>query len=483
MSNTTSDTGRTGHAVVTRFAPSPTGTLHIGGARTALFNWLYARHTGGKFLLRIEDTDRERSKQEHVDAILASLKWLELDWDGEPLYQRARASRHSEAAEALLAGGRAYKCYLTPNELASMRAAAEAEKRALIVRSPWRDRDPGEAPAGVAPAIRLRTPREGETVVEDLVQGRIVFPNKDLDDMIILRSDGAPTYNFAVVVDDHDMAVTHVIRGVDHLTNAARQSQVYEALGWARPRFAHIPLVHGPDGTKLSKRHGAQGVEEYRAMGYLPAALRNYLARLGWSHGDDEIFSTSQAIEWFDVEDVGKSPGRFDFKKLADLNGRYIRNSSDEELLRHIKEFLPHATDGPTLAAQLEQAGLNRLAAALPSLKERAKTLVELVDGAAYLVATRPIAPDQNAAKLLDGTGKAVLAALIPRLEAVSDWSATALEAAVRAHAEATGAKLGSLAQPLRAALTGRTVSPPVFDVMAVLGRPESLARLKDQSA
>ena len=468
--------------VVTRFAPSPTGTLHIGGARTALFNWLYARHTGGTFLLRIEDTDRERSKQEHVDAILESLTWLGLEWDGDPLFQFARADRHRQVGEELLAAGKAYRCYLTPDELAAMRAKAEAEKRPLVIESPWRDRDPKDAPAGVKPAIRLKTRRDGETVTNDLVQGRVVVPNKDLDDLIILRSDGAPTYNFAVVVDDHDMSVTHVIRGVDHLTNTARQQQVYAALGWELPEFAHIPLVHGSDGAKLSKRHGAQGTDEYRAMGYLPAALRNYLVRLGWSHGDDEIFSTEQAIAWFDVKDVGKSPARFDFAKLADLNGHYIRKADDAELLAHIRAFLPHAQDGKALLAAVERAGWDKLAAALPGLKERAKTLPELVDGARFLLVDRPIALDDKATGLLDAAGRALLKDLHARLAGAPAWTAAALEAEVRTFAEATGAKLGKVAQPLRAALTGRAVSPPVFDVMAVLGREESLARIADQA-
>jgi len=466
--------------VVTRFAPSPTGTLHIGGARTALFNWLYARHTGGTFLLRIEDTDRERSRQEYVDAILASLKWLELDWDGAPLYQFQRADRHRVVANQLLAAGRAYKCYLTAEELAAMRAAAEAEKRPLIVESPWRNRDPSEAPAGVKPAIRLRTERAGETVVDDLVQGRVVFPNKDLDDLIILRSDGAPTYNFAVVVDDHDMGVTHVIRGVDHLTNTARQMQVYKAMDWDLPEFGHIPLVHGPDGAKLSKRHGAQGTDEYRSMGYLPAALRNYLARLGWSHGDDEIFSTAQAIEWFDVKDVGKSPARFDFAKLADLNGHYIRQANAVELMLRIKDYLAHSEGGLALAQKFERAGWGKLEAAIPGLRERAKTMTELVDGAQFIIAERPIALDDKAAKLIDADAKAMIGALVADFESASEWTPTALEERVRAFAEAGNLKLGKVAQPLRAALTGRAVSPPVFDVMAVLGRTESLARLRE---
>jgi glutamyl-tRNA synthetase len=468
--------------VVTRFAPSPTGLLHIGGARTALFNWLYAKHTGGKFLLRIEDTDRERSRPEHVAAILESLKWLELEWDGEPLSQHSRFARHQEVARELLANGRAYNCYLTPGELAQMRARAEAEKRTLTIVSPWRDRDPADAPAGVRPAIRLRTERHGESVIEDQVQGRVTFRNEDLDDMIILRSDGAPTYNFAVVVDDHDMAITHVIRGVDHLTNAARQMQVYSACAWRPPHFAHIPLVHGPDGGKLSKRHGAQGVEEYRAMGYLPAALRNYLARLGWSHGNDEIFSTGQAVQWFDIADVGKSPGRFDFAKLADLNGHYIRNCPEAELIGHLRALIEVMTDGPRLKARLEAGGWPRLAVALPGLKERAKTLLELLDNAAFLFVDRPITPDEKAAKALDDDARRQIGLLIPRLQRTTGFSAAELEAEVRRFADAGGLKLGKVAQPLRAALTGRMVSPPVFDVMQALGPEETLARLRDQA-
>ena len=468
--------------VITRFAPSPTGALHIGGARTALFNWLYARHTGGKFVLRIEDTDRERSKPEHVQSILDSLGWLELGWDGEPVSQFARADRHREVAHQLLAAGKAYNCYLSPDELAAMRARAEAEKRPLIVVSPWRDADPQTAPAGIQPVVRLKAKRDGETVVEDQVQGRVVVPNKDLDDMIILRSDGSPIYNFAVVVDDHDMGITHVIRGVDHLTNAARQTQVYAAMGWDLPVFAHIPLVHGADGAKLSKRHGAQGTDEYRAMGYLPAALRNYLARLGWSHGDDEVFSTEQAIAWFDVADVGKSPARFDFAKLGDLNGQYIRKADNAELLARIQDYLPHAEGGPALSARFAAAGWDKLAAALPSLKERAKTLPELVDGAQFLVATRPLTLDDKALKLIDADAKAALTKLAALFEAAPTWDTATLEAIVRDYAEAHSLKLGKVAQPLRAALTGRAVSPPVFDVMAVLGKAEALKRIRDQA-
>ncbi|HEY7549928.1 MAG TPA: glutamate--tRNA ligase [Hyphomicrobiaceae bacterium] len=480
-------------SVVTRFAPSPTGFLHIGGARTALFNWLYARHAGGRFLLRVEDTDRERSTEAAVKAILDGLAWLELDWDGEPLFQFPRAPRHREVADEMLAAGRAYRCYLTPDELKAMhdaiaaeRALAREEKRAprgpQTVQSPWRDRDAGEAPAGVAPVLRLRAPREGETVVDDKVQGRVVVPNTQLDDMIILRSDRTPTYNFAVVVDDHDMGVTHVIRGVDHLTNAARQVQIYKAMGWQVPVMAHIPLIHGPDGAKLSKRHGALGIEAYRAMGFLPAGLRNYLARLGWSHGDDEIFSTEQMVEWFDIGDVNKAAARLDFAKMADVNAHYIRQSTDAELLRRIQAFLPEAEGGPELAARFAAVGWDKLAVALPSLKGRAKTLRELVDGAGYLIAERPLVLEDKAAKALDGASRALLARLLPQLEASRGWQAPALEGLVRAFCGAEIIKLGAVAQPLRAALTGRAVSPPVFDVMAALGREEALARIRDQA-
>jgi glutamyl-tRNA synthetase len=479
--------------VVTRFAPSPTGYLHIGGARTALFNWLYARHTGGKFLLRIEDTDRVRSTEPAIKAILDGLRWLELDWDGEPLSQFARAARHREVAEEMLANGKAYRCYLTPAELEAMQKAilaerelAKQEKRAprgpQTIQSPWRDRDPMEAPTGVAPVLRLRAPRDGETVIDDRVQGRVAVPNTQLDDMIILRSDGTPIYNFAVVVDDHDMDITHVIRGVDHLTNAARQVQIYKAMGWDLPIFAHVPLIHGTDGAKLSKRHGALGIEAYRAMGFLPAALRNYLVRLGWSHGDDEIFSTEQAVAWFDIDDINKSPGRLDFAKLADVNSHYIRQANEAELIRRIKDLLAELPDGAETTARIETAGWDRLAKALPSLKERAKTLNDLLSGASYLLAMRPLQIDDKAGKLLDAEGRANLAELCSQLEAAADWHAPTLEALVRTYAERTGQKLGKVAQPLRAALTGSAVSPPVFDVMTVLGREEALARIRDQA-
>ena len=468
--------------VVTRFAPSPTGYLHIGGARTALFNWLYARHTGGKMLLRIEDTDRERSTEPAIAAILNGLKWLELDWDGKPLYQFARIERHREVALELLAAGNAYHCYASPQELTDMREAARAAGRSKMYDGRWRDRDPKDAPAGVKPVIRLKAPLDGETVIEDRVQGRVVWQNADLDDMIILRSDGTPVYNHAVVVDDHDMGITHVIRGVDHLTNAARQVQIYKAMNWEIPVFAHVPLIHGPDGAKLSKRHGSPAIETYRAMGYLPAGLRNYLARLGWSHGDDEIFSTAQMIKWFDIDDINKAPGRLDFAKLADVNAHYIRQASTDELLARIKDFLPDAEGGPALASRIQAVGWDKLAAALPSLKERAKTLKELVDGAGYLLASRPLALDDKAAKLLDAEARANLAKLLALFEGVADWKAPAIEAVVRDFVSASGLKLGKIAQPLRAALTGSAVSPPVFDVMAVLGRDEALARIRDQA-
>jgi len=466
--------------VITRFAPSPTGYLHIGGARTALFNWLYSKAKGGEFKLRIEDTDRKRSTPEAIDAILEGLKWLGLDWDGDPVYQFARAQRHKEVAEALLACGSAYYCFTTPEELDAMREKARAEGRPPIYDRRWRERDPKEAPEDVKPVVRFKAPIEGETMVDDLVQGRVVFQNENLDDLVILRGDGTPTYNLSVVVDDHDMGLTHIVRGVDHLTNAARQSLIYKAMGWTIPQFAHVPLIHGPDGAKLSKRHGALGIEAYRDMGYLPAAMRNYLVRLGWSHGDDEIFSSQQMINWFDLADIGKSAARFDFKKLADLNGHYIRGSSDEELVGHIKVLLPHIEGGPALIAAHEADNWARLTAAMPGLKERAKTLLELMDNAAFLTATRPLELDAKAGKLLDDGARQMLGNLCAAFENVSDWSSEALETAVRDFAGENDLKLGKVAQPLRAALTGRTVSPPIFDVMAVLGRTETLLRLRD---
>lgn len=469
--------------VVTRFAPSPTGFLHIGGARTALFNWLYARSTGGRMLLRIEDTDRERSTDAAVTAILDGLTWLGLDWEGDAISQFARADRHREIAERLLAEGKAYRCYATPAELEEMRATAMAEGRPPRYDGRWRDRDGAEAPEGIAPAIRFRTPAEGETVVDDVVQGRVVIPNKDLDDLIILRSDGTPTYNLSVVVDDHDMGVTHIVRGVDHLTNAARQTNLYDALGWDVPVMAHIPLIHGPDGAKLSKRHGALGVEAYRAMGYLPAAMRNYLARLGWSHGDDEIFSTDEMIAWFTLEGIGKSAARFDFAKLENLNGHYMRSTDDAALMAAFLATLPHLEGGPALAERLDDAGRARIEALLPGLKERAKTLLDLLDGVQFLVASRPLAFDEKAAKILADGGAEVLKALLPHLEKVAEWTVEATDEAVRTFAEAEGLKLGKVAQPLRAALTGRSTSPGIFEVLAVLGKDESLGRIRDLAA
>ncbi len=468
-------------AVVTRFAPSPTGYLHIGGARTALFNWLYARHTGGRMLLRIEDTDRERSTDAAIAAILDGLKWLGLEWDGAPIYQFARAGRHREVAEALLASGKAYRAYDTPEELNEMRAIARAEGRFARYDGGWRDRDPSEAPAGIAPSIRIKSPQGGETIVEDRVQGRIAFPNDDLDDFVILRSDGTPTYMLAVVVDDHDMGVTQIIRGDDHLTNAARQKVLYDALGWPLPALAHIPLIHGPDGAKLSKRHGALGVDAYRAKGYLPSAMRNYLVRLGWSHGDDEIMSTDQMIAWFDISGIGRSAARFDFAKLENLNAHYLRQMADAELLATLIDELRHLPGGDAFQAKLDPDRLHRLREAMPLLKERAKTLVELIDRAEFIVAQRPLAMDEKAAALLGPEARALLGPLRHRLGSVGDWSAPAIEEAVKAFADAEGIKLGTIAQPLRAALTGRAASPGIFDVFAILGKSESLARMADQ--
>jgi glutamyl-tRNA synthetase len=469
--------------VITRFAPSPTGFLHIGGARTALFNWLYARHTGGKMLLRIEDTDRARSTDAATTAILEGLKWLGLEWDGEPVSQFARAERHREIALKLLESGKAYRCYASQQELAEMREKARAEGRPPRYDGRWRDRDQSQAPEGIEPVIRIKSPQEGETIVEDKVQGTVRFPNKDLDDFIILRSDGSPTYMHAVVVDDHDMGVTHIIRGDDHLTNAARQTIIYQAMNWDVPVMAHIPLIHGPDGAKLSKRHGALGVEAYREMGYLPAALRNYLVRLGWSHGDDEVISTEDMIRWFEIEDVNKGAARFDFRKLEALNGIYIRQSPDADLTEALVEVLPYLPNGSALAEKITTEKRSQLAAAMPGLKERAKTMVELAEGAAFIFAERPLILDEKAADILNEDARGLLSQLLPLLNALPDWSASSAEAAIREFAESNSIKLGAVAQPLRAALTGRSTSPGVFDVMAVLGREESLARIHDQAS
>jgi glutamyl-tRNA synthetase len=468
--------------IVTRFAPSPTGFLHIGGARTALFNWLYARGRGGKMLLRIEDTDRERSTKEAIDAILDGLNWLGIAWDDEPIYQFSRSARHREVVEQMLAAGAAYRCYATPEELTAMREQARAEGRKKLYDGRWRDRDPSEAAPGMKPTIRLKAPLAGETVIEDHVQGRVVWQNENLDDFVLLRSDGTPTYMLAVVVDDHDMGVTHIIRGDDHLTNAPRQKQIYGAMGWQMPQMAHIPLIHGPDGAKLSKRHGALGVEAYRAMGYLPQTMRNYLARLGWSHGDQEIFSTEELIAAFDLAQVGRSPARLDLARLDNLNGHYIRKLSDKELLAEIERILPHIAGGPELAAKLSPELRQRLLMAMPGLKERAKTLVELVEGARYLWSDRPLQLDDKAAGILTPEARGLLRELASDLGAVDSWTPAATEQAVRSFAERKETKLANVAQPLRAALTGRTTSPPIFDVLAVLGRDESLARLADQT-
>lgn len=461
--------------VVTRFAPSPTGYLHIGGARTALFNWLFAKHHGGKYLLRIEDTDRARSTEPAIAAILDGLSWLGLPWDGEVTYQFSRAARHAEVALEMLAKGHAYHCYASPQELEEMRAAQKAAGKPMRYDGRWRDRDPKDAPAGVKPVVRLRAPQSGQTVIKDAVQGEVTVENAQLDDMILLRADGTPTYMLAVVVDDHDMGVTHVIRGDDHLNNAFRQLQIIRAMGWPEPVYAHIPLIHGPDGAKLSKRHGALGVDAYRDMGFLPAALRNYLLRLGWGHGDDEIISTAQAIEWFDLAGVGRSASRFDMAKLTNLNAHYLRETPDAELLPLV---LPRIEE--KLGGKVADAGRERILRGLDGVKPRARTLVELADSLAfYARAGAPPITDDKALGVLTPDARAVMAKLAPALEAqASNWSEKAIEEAVRTFAEANGLKLGQVAQPLRVALTGSTASPGIFEVLAVLGPAESKARL-----
>ena len=463
--------------VVTRFAPSPTGFLHIGGARTALFNWLYARHTGGDFLLRIEDTDRARSTQPAIDAILEGMRWLGLDWDGDVVFQFARAARHAEVANQMVASGHAYRCYATAEELEAMRAEQRARKLPMRYDGRWRDRTPGPEQADMPFVVRLRAEQTGATTIHDIVQGDVTVQNAELDDMVLLRSDGTPTYMLAVVVDDHDMGVTHVIRGDDHLNNAFRQLGIIRAMGWPEPVYAHVPLIHGADGAKLSKRHGALGVEAYRdELGILPEALVNQLLRLGWGHGDDEIFTIDQAIDWFDVKDVGRSPSRFDLKKLDNINGHYIREADDARLAALTLPYLESA-----LGHEVDATGQDLLRRSMAVLKPRAKDLRELSDGALFLFRTRPLAMDERAASLLDGDGIDLLAGAHRSIAAADEWSGEALERAIRTVAEAAGVGLGKVAQPLRAALTGRTTSPGIFDVLVLLGRDESLGRLSDR--
>ncbi|MCR9067552.1 MAG: glutamate--tRNA ligase [Rhodobacteraceae bacterium] len=462
--------------VITRFAPSPTGFLHIGGARTALFNWLYARGRGGKFLLRIEDTDRARSTPEATQAILDGLTWLGLDWDDEAISQFARADRHAEVARAMLENGTAYKCFSTQDEIAAFRDAARAEGRSTLFLSPWRDMPEARHPD--APyVIRLKAPRDGETVIEDAVQGRVTVRNDQLDDMILLRSDGTPTYMHAVVVDDHDMGVTHVIRGDDHLNNAARQTQVYRAMGWPVPVWAHIPLIHGPDGKKLSKRHGALGVMDYAAMGYPPAAMRNYLARLGWSHGDDELFDDARARDWFDLSGIGRSPARLDLKKLENVAGWHIARMEDADLVAEIDRFCAITGQPP-----LSQAQKDGLMAGLYAVKERAKSIPDLIEKAQFILGSRPFTPDEKAAQALDPVSRGILNELTAQLQN-ANWSKDTLEAILTGVADGHGLKFGQLAAPLRAALSGRSVSPSVYDMMLVIGREETLARLTDAAA
>jgi glutamyl-tRNA synthetase len=463
---------------VLRFPPSPTGFLHIGGARTALFNWLYAKHTGGTFRLRIEDTDRERSTPEAVAAILSGMEWLGLNWDGQTVYQFARAERHREIAEQLLKDDRAYRCYATQEELEEMRAKQRAEGKPVRYDGRWRDRDPSDAPKDAPFVVRLKAEQTGETIVRDVVQGDVRFANEQLDDMILLRSDGTPTYMLAVVVDDHDMGVTHVIRGDDHLNNTPRQMQIIKAMGWPMPVYGHVPMILGPDGAKLSKRHGALAVEAYRDMGYLPETMRNYLLRLGWSHGNDEIISTEQAIEWFNLENIGKSPARFDFKKLDNLNGHYIRSSSDDTLIAEMEAHLAREQSPRSLTPLARE----RLRAALPDMRERAKTVIELAQGAEFLFTDGPREIDAQADKVLTPDARKLLGELAANFEK-AEWRAETLEQLAREFAESKGVKLGQVAQPIRAALTGRGTSPPIFSMLAVLGRAESLVRIRAYAA
>lgn len=464
--------------VVTRFAPSPTGFLHIGGARTALFNWLFSRHHGGKFRLRIEDTDAKRSTPEAIQGILDGLSWLELDWDGDTVFQSRNAARHAAIAEQLLASGNAYRCYCTPDELTQMRTEARAEGRTRLYDGRWRDRDPADAPAGVPPVVRVKMPLDGQTAIEDLVQGEVTVANQQLDDFILLRADGSPTYMLSVVVDDHDMGITHIIRGDDHLNNAFRQYHLYKACGWDVPDFAHIPLIHGPDGAKLSKRHGALGVEAYRDMGYLPEALRNYLLRLGWSHGDEEIIDTQQAIAWFDLDTVGRAAARMDFTKLESLNGHYIRQADDDRLITLIRPQIER-----NLGRPIDDPGLERLNKGLHGLKQRTKTLLELAEAAMLYCRHVPLPISPAAAKLLDTDATAHLGRLCVPLGELAEWNEQELEALLREYSEQLDIKFGKIAQPLRAALTGTTQSPGIFEVMNILGRNEVLRRLSAVTA
>jgi len=459
--------------IVTRFAPSPTGFLHIGGARTALFNYLYAKHVGGKFMLRIEDTDRERSSQEAVDAILGGLSWLGLDWDDEPISQFARKDRHIEIAHQLLAQGKAYKCYCSPEELAQMREQAKADGKPMRYNGLWRDRAPSEAPKDIAPVIRIKSNPTGETKIHDIIQGEVTVSNAELDDFVILRGDGTPTYMLAVVVDDHDMGVTHVVRGDDHLTNTFRQLQIYTSMAWDTPTFAHMPLLHGADGKKLSKRHGALGVEAYRDMGFLPEAVNNYLLRLGWGHGDDEIISRDQAIEWFDIADVGKGAARFDMDKLTSLNAHYIRESDNSRLTDLVWPFILK-----NLGNNIDKTAKTRLITGMSSLKKRAKNIIELAENSSFYVHSIPLKMNEKATAMLNEEGIANLQQFRAILNNVQDWSGQNLHHVAGKFAVNADLKLGKIAQPLRAALTGSNVSPGVFAVMEVLGRDESLARI-----
>lgn len=459
--------------VVTRFAPSPTGFLHIGGARTALFNWLFTRHHGGKFLLRVEDTDRKRSTDAAVEAILDGLKWLELDWDGEPIFQFQQQARHAAVAHQMLEAGHAYRCYCSPEELTEMRERARAEKKPMRYDGTWRDRDPSEAPAGVDPVIRLKAPLTGETTIADLVQGTITVQNAELDDMVLLRADGTPTYMLSVVVDDHDMGITHVIRGDDHLNNAFRQAQVFKAMNWDLPKFAHIPLIHGPDGAKMSKRHGALGVDAYRDLGFLPEAMRNYLFRLGWSYGEEEIISTERAVELFDIKSVGRSAARFDMPRLLNMNGHYLRSADDARLVALVEPLL-EKDHGQKIDAKVHE----RLLAGMDGLKSRAKTVVELAESAVFYARDGEQPLNDKASNILDEAARGRLARLLVRLKALEVWNDETLEAAVRSAAESEQVKLVAMAQPLRAAVAGSNTSPSMFEVMRILGRDETLIRI-----